>query len=138
MRVWRVHDQAFAADAWTGEGARLHGGRWNPPGVTVVYASEHAALAILEVLAGNLRDVDLKHFRLHGADVPDGLIHDLPAGTSEHARAAAWLAAGTLACRVPSAVAPGTNILLNPLSADWHRVTMYPPVAIDPRLYGRG
>lgn len=28
--------------------ARLHGGRWNPPGVAAVYAAESRALAVLE------------------------------------------------------------------------------------------
>lgn len=137
MRVWRVHDEAYAKDAWTGEGARLQGGRWNAPGVAVVYTSEHAALAILEARSGNLHEEDLRHFRLHGADVPDELIVDLPLAGSEHERAARWLATGTLACRVPSAAAPGTNILLNPRSEDWSRIRFHAPVPIDPRPFAK-
>jgi RES domain-containing protein len=34
----------------TGEGARLYGGRFNPPGIPAVYASESIALAVLEIL----------------------------------------------------------------------------------------
>jgi RES domain-containing protein len=34
----------------TGEGARLVGGRWNPPGRAALYLAESRALAILEVL----------------------------------------------------------------------------------------
>ena len=39
------------ARAFDGEGARLHGGRWNSPGTRVAYASDSIALAALEVLA---------------------------------------------------------------------------------------
>jgi hypothetical protein len=35
-----------------GEGARLAGGRWNPKGTPVIYASQSEALAYLEVLVG--------------------------------------------------------------------------------------
>jgi RES domain-containing protein len=33
-----------------GEGARLYGGRFNPPGIPAVYTSQSIALAILEIL----------------------------------------------------------------------------------------
>ena len=33
-----------------GEGARLYGGRYNPPGIPAVYSSESIALALLEIL----------------------------------------------------------------------------------------
>jgi RES domain-containing protein len=34
----------------TGEGARLYGGRFNPPGIPAVYTSQSMALALLEIL----------------------------------------------------------------------------------------
>jgi RES domain-containing protein len=34
----------------TGEGARLYGGRFNPPGIPAVYTSQSIALAVLEIL----------------------------------------------------------------------------------------
>jgi RES domain-containing protein len=36
--------------AFDGEGARLEGGRWNSPGTPIVYTSDSAALAALEML----------------------------------------------------------------------------------------
>jgi RES domain-containing protein len=48
--AWRIV-QAYVADrAFTGEGARRYGGRWNSKGVAVVYTSSSISLAILEVL----------------------------------------------------------------------------------------
>lgn len=126
MRVWRVTHRDHVAGAWTGEGARIRGGRWNSPGRTVVYASEHAALAVLEVLA-YVRSQDLEMFRLLSATLDDDQIDTAPADglgegwdTYPHGAAAravgdAWLAAGTSAAlRVPSSLVPGYNVLLNP------------------------
>src|SRR6202008_2059462 len=47
MIVYRVTLARHAGDL-TGEGARLHGGRWNPPGIPVIYASLSVALASIE------------------------------------------------------------------------------------------
>jgi RES domain-containing protein len=46
--VWRITRAAY--QALDGEGARLHGGRWNPEGVPVVYTSTTLSLAALEYL----------------------------------------------------------------------------------------
>ena len=40
--VWRIVTARYAGTAFSGEGARLYGGRWNPMGVPMVYtASTH-------------------------------------------------------------------------------------------------
>ena len=44
MLVYRIIKPAFAASALSGEGARRYGGRWNPPGITCVYAAGSRAL----------------------------------------------------------------------------------------------
>src|SRR4051812_16282774 len=62
MRFWRICRQRYAAEAATGEGARLFGGRWNSRGVRAVYASSSLALAALETfvnLEPNLQPADL-------------------------------------------------------------------------------
>jgi RES domain-containing protein len=48
--AWRLVKTRYLANAFDGEGAREHGGRWNSPGVAVVYLAESLALAALEVL----------------------------------------------------------------------------------------
>lgn len=48
---------AQQTDLLTGEGSRLHGSRWNPPGIAAVYASLTPETAMEESLA---------HFRYYG------------------------------------------------------------------------
>ncbi|HYR58386.1 MAG TPA: RES family NAD+ phosphorylase, partial [Chthoniobacteraceae bacterium] len=42
--------EARAPEAFTGKAAQQYGGRWNSPGVAVVYTSAHQSLAALEIL----------------------------------------------------------------------------------------
>jgi RES domain-containing protein len=49
MRVWRICKARYAAEAFDGRGARRFGGRWNTPGVPMVYASSSLALAAIEL-----------------------------------------------------------------------------------------
>ena len=48
--AWRIVRAARVKSAFTGEGARIYGGRWNSPGTAVIYVSEHESLAALELL----------------------------------------------------------------------------------------
>lgn len=48
MICYRVVRRKYAGLA--GEGARLYGGRFNPPGIPAIYSSQNIALALLEVL----------------------------------------------------------------------------------------
>lgn len=49
--AWRLDREAFK-DTWdSGIGAQQSGGRWNPPGRRVIYASADPSTAILEVAA---------------------------------------------------------------------------------------
>src|SRR5437867_12026513 len=62
MRFWRICRRRFAAEAASGEGARLYGGRCNSREVRVLYASTSLALAAVETfvnLEPNLRPADL-------------------------------------------------------------------------------
>lgn len=51
LEAWRIVKARHVDHLFDGEGARLHGGRWNSVGVAVVYAAQSRALALLELLA---------------------------------------------------------------------------------------
>ena len=62
MRIWRICKASYACEAFSGMGARRFGGRWNTPGVPMVYASTSLALAAIELfvhLEPNLQPDDL-------------------------------------------------------------------------------
>lgn len=104
----------------------------------MVYASEHAALALLEVLV-HVSTRDLPMFRLTTGTLPDALVHtvppeELPGGwdaypyvpTSQRV-GDAWLEAGKhVALRVPSSLVPGYNVLLNARHAEFARLDPEP------------
>jgi RES domain-containing protein len=48
--AWRIVQAHVADRAFTGEGSRRYGGRWNSKGFAIVYTSSSLSLAILEVL----------------------------------------------------------------------------------------
>ena len=48
--LWRLVTPRFARTAFSGEGARLYGGRWNRKGVPMVYTAGSLSLAVLEML----------------------------------------------------------------------------------------
>jgi RES domain-containing protein len=72
MKIWRICRAKFAAESLSGLGARRFGGRWNSPGVPMVYASSSLALAAIELfvhLEPNLQPADLVAI---AAALPDG------------------------------------------------------------------
>jgi len=151
--AWRLVRPRFAAReaAFSGEGARRFGGRWNSPGRGVVYASATLSLAALETLAHAERSSVDRDWVAFALSVPAGRIlglrsEDLPADwrgrpTSSGARAVgdAWLAqAASAALLVPSVLVPQErNVLLNPVHPEFGDVTIGPatPFRFDARLF---
>lgn len=149
MRVFRIATLPHAATAFSGEGARLYGGRWNPKGWPLVYAAATRSLALLEMLAqdqplraryvfipAELPD-SLRIARLAAADLPRGW-RALAAGPQLQEIGRGWLARGEAAVlTVPSAVLPQEeNFLLNPRHADFRRIRIgtTEELALDSRL----
>jgi RES domain-containing protein len=141
MRFWRICRRRYTAEAASGEGARLYGGRWNSRGVRVVYASSCLALAAIETfvnLEPNLQPSDLVSI---AGEIPEALeigrvdLQTLPARWYETRDESLrrfgdeWLRAGrTVALLVPSAAIRGEwNVLLNPAHAEFAEVRFREP-----------
>lgn len=152
--AWRLVRPRFGTReaAFSGEGARRFGGRWNSPGRAVVYASVTLSLAALETLAHAERSSVDRDWVAFSLSVPASRIlelrsEDLPADwrdrpSSAGARAVgdAWLAqAASAALLVPSVLVPQErNMLLNPAHADFGEIEIGPatPFRFDARLRG--
>ncbi|HRD35263.1 MAG TPA: RES domain-containing protein [Rhodocyclaceae bacterium] len=143
-RAWRITTERFADTAFSGEGARLFGGRWNPKGSAMIYTAESRALALLEML---VQDDPLRaRYVLIPAAIPDALDittypdRDLPPDwrslSSRDALQAigrAWLHARTSAVlAVPSAVLPAErNYLINPAHRDFPMIQLGEPEPLE-------
>lgn len=147
MRFYRIADSRYSPES--GDGARLHGGRWNSPGRSVIYACETATGAMLEKLVhtnGRMPKHQvcvtyeapnaLKAISIEPAAVPGWEKADMIAS---RASGDAWLASGESAIlRVPSAVfSVEHNVLLNSGHQDFAkvRVVSIEPVRWDDRLF---
>ena len=154
-RVYRLYRKRRRELAFSGEGARLEGARWNLPGTPVVYAASTLGLALLEFLVHvdpsemNLARLDLE---TRTADIPSDLaILEVPSRSlPDQWNAIPWSRSsqtyGTrflheakyLAIAVPSVVVPSErNYLLNPLHPDFPKIRLGPPkpFVIDHRLF---
>ena len=136
--------------AFSGEGAFLTGGRWNSPGVRVVYTSSSVALGVLEVLAYRkarkpLTPRHLYEVQLDEAQIQRPALHEFPEGwqmyphpESTQVLGDAWVAAGdTLALALPSVLAPPeVNVMLNCAHPDYPHLNIEGPeqFPISPRL----
>ena len=147
--VWRIVTVRFARSAFTGEGARLYGGRWSRKGIPLVYTSASQSLAILEML---VQDEPLRaRYVMINAHIPKAVtidrikLEDLPSDWRAGAAREKLKAIGTqwatkrsaAVLAVPSAVVPAeNNYLLNPLHPDFRRIKTGRPQKIetDPRL----
>lgn len=154
MRIWRICRERYASDAFSGEGARRFGGRWNSRGASVVYASTSLALAAIELFV-----------HLEPGQAPADLISisaELPVGEpalrwEPDALPANWwsdelapmrtlgdswiLSKASLALLVPSVPIRGEwNVLINPHHARMEELRIEPaqPFVFDARMFMAG
>jgi RES domain-containing protein len=146
-QAWRIVKEKHAATAFSGEGARLYGGRWNSAGTSVVYTSGSQALAALESLVRLNPPVIFKYVA-----IPiqfDGLLVEkvaaMPSGWTEEPPPPAtrnigdiWVkSARSAVLELPSVIIRGEpNYLLNPAHPDFRKIVIGKPepFSFDPRL----
>jgi RES domain-containing protein len=149
-QAWQIADGRF--DPFSAVGASLVGGRWNSPGLGVIYASRSYAGAMLECLAhAGIGRVPRTHVAVEIAIAEAVAVewHDesgLPAGWDHAdlrvARAVgdAWIRERRTAVMVvPSVVAHREgNVLINPQHRDFTGIVAGTPEAVvwDARLFG--
>ncbi|MGH9353034.1 MAG: RES family NAD+ phosphorylase [Terriglobia bacterium] len=150
VSAWRIVKRKLARNAFDGEGARRYGGRWNRPGVAMVYTAESQSLAALEIIvhfdAPELLDayvvfdvaIDERLVtRVDPAELPRQWRVDPPPHKVQDI-GDAWAASGASAVlQVPSATIPAErNFLLNPRHPDFVKLRVGKPARFwfDPRL----
>lgn len=125
MLVYRLSKRDYLSTAFSGEGARLAGARWNSRGLAMTYTSASISLAMLELLVQGLSPSQLQMYVGLSAVVPDDSLeiatlppdwrnYPHPASTKRYGDE--WLKSQcSLVLRVPSAILPlEFNYLLNP------------------------
>lgn len=148
--AWRFVRSDRAMQPFSGRGASLRGGRWNPIGRPAVYVASSQALAILEILA-NVESSDwAQDYLYYEVRFDDRFVTDLksanlPANWRDHPAplplpelGGQWLNSGRSAVlAVPSALVPSEgNYMLNPEHPDFQHIAIGAPTAfrLDPRL----
>lgn len=134
MNVYRIHPRAYPALG--GIGAGIFGGRWNPRGIRMVYASLAYEGAMLEQLAhtttGRLPVSRIASRIVIPEDCAVPAIDEIRYPDWQNAArsreiGAKWVESGrSVALKVPSFVAQpwGWNVILNPLHPDFARVSV--------------
>jgi RES domain-containing protein len=149
-RAWRILKTRFSADAFSGEGARLYGGRWNSPGVAMVYTADSISLATLELLVHLDTSSVLPSYSICPVDFDDSLVESLdvatlpsdwrqsPPPTSLQLIGDDWISRGSsVLLRVPSAVVEDeNNYLINPAHGNFKKLVIgsMKPFLLDRRL----
>ena len=150
---WRIVRATRANTAFSGEGPRRFGGRWNSPGVRVVYVSEHQSTAALEVFANRVPFILDERYKAFHLEWPDRLteifpVTKLPADWRRSPAPPETMEIGkrwvqeqrSAVLALPSVLSPAdTNFLLNPEHPDFKQIRVAPPIdyEFDPRLLNR-
>ena len=150
MKLYRIAKTSHISDL-SGEGARLHGGRWNQKGTPLVYTSGSRALAALEYLVHVPMALAPTHLSVMEIGLPDAIasesieLSSLPPDWRDYPPPEALPALGTdwarsnrsLLLRVPSAVVQEEfNYLINPAHPDSRFIASHTePFVFDRRLF---
>lgn len=150
LSSWRIVKRKHASEAFSGEGARIFGGRWNSPGIPVVYTAENASLAILEILAHFDTGPLLPHYVMVQVKFEEDLVvsieeNELPHEWRAQTESMELMAIGdrwaveahSAVLSVPNTIVPvERNYLLNPQHPDFFEIEICETISfnIDSRL----
>lgn len=148
--AWRISRKRHPA--FSGDGARLVGGRWSSPGRSIIYAAEHYSTALLEILVHAGRIQLPGAFHAVRIDIPADVAFERfdpthhPGWDAEGSEVARdfgdeWAATRrTAVLVVPSVVAQPVewNLLLNTDHPEFSRIAAGEPIDVpwDGRLFG--
>ena len=136
MQVFRLVRAKFAKPL-SGKGAALKGGRWNSPGIEMIYAAENRSLAMAEVAVHFSLATMPSDYVMTTIDIPDGVKRvrikesDLPSNWKDFPHPPATQKVGDAFVNdqkaavvfIPSVVTQGDyNVLINPLHKDFAKI----------------
>ena len=150
ITAWRITRKKYVNNAFSGEGAKLFGGRWNPVGYPMVYLAQNLSLAILELIVHLEDDSDIARFVAIPVTFDKSLVHvlqqsqlpgnwfDLPISEQSQMVGKKWLERKqSLLLQVPSSVVPSeSNFLINPQHPQFDQLEIGSPqsLCIDQRI----
>ncbi|MEE9438595.1 MAG: RES family NAD+ phosphorylase [Saprospiraceae bacterium] len=150
MYVYRISKAKYINDI-SGQGAKIYGGRWNRPGVSVLYTAQARSLAMLELLVHLNAYQALRHdFKFVKINIDESKIHMIDqalTGLNIHGANNEKLWGITdfyfsdsniLGIKVPSAIIENEfNYLLNPASNHYSEIVVesFENANIDGRFY---
>jgi len=140
-KAWRIVKPYRAEHAFSGEGARLYGGRWNSVGTPMIYTAESKALAALELLVHLDQQSVLDNYLCIPIRFSESCLRaldarGLPSDWRGHPPPRSIQRLGDLwvenrvsvVLEVPSVLIPGErNYLLNPAHPDFKKIEIGAP-----------
>lgn len=148
ITAWRIVSANRIANAFTGEGSRINGGRWNNKGSAVIYTSGTISLACMEILVNLPAPSLLNQYATIAVRFDEKLVEELarlpddwdsrPPSPTTKSIGDKWIAEKrSPVLKVPSVVVPAEfNYLLNPGHPDWKLIKILKPelYSFDPRI----
>lgn len=147
MHLYRIDRVKYASNILSGQGAMLHGGRWNHKNTAAVYTSATRALALLEILV-HIRKAGLmpKDRIMVTIEIPDQDLIQIPSSSLPQS----WrekpngpksnmdlfesevIQNDSLGMAVPSVILPEEyNYVLNPMASSFNQVAVVDVVPLD-------
>ena len=150
VTAWRIAKAKHVVSAFTGEGARLYGGRWNSSNSGMVYTAGSISLATLEMFVHLRNEIVMGRYVIFEVTFDSSLVsavnidelpdtwRDCPSPHEVQIIGDEWIRSGCSAVlKVPSAVIPSEfNFLLNPNHKHFGKIDIGPEEALlfDKRL----